>query len=43
MDITTFICFGNTVDAIHAPDFKAPILVAMVGTAQRYTLIQFMY
>jgi len=35
MDITTFICFGNSVDAIHAPDFKAPILVAMVSVTHR--------
>ena len=38
MDITTFICFGNSVDAIHASDFKAPVLVAMVSCAHRYTL-----
>jgi hypothetical protein len=35
MDITTFICFGNSVDAIHAPDFKAPILVAMASVIHR--------
>lgn len=29
MDIITRLCFGTTVDAIHAPDFKAPIIVAM--------------
>lgn len=29
MDITTNLCFGKSIDAIHAPRFKAPILVAM--------------
>lgn len=29
MDIITYLSFGKSVDAIHAPEFKAPILVAM--------------
>lgn len=29
MDIITAFSFGKTVDAIDAPDFKAPILLAM--------------
>lgn len=29
MDVVTYLCFGKSVDAIQAPDFKAPIIVAM--------------
>jgi cytochrome P450 len=29
MDIITYLCFGQSVDAINAPGFKAPIIEAM--------------
>jgi hypothetical protein len=29
MDIVTYLCFGNSVDAINAEGFRAPIIVAM--------------
>ncbi|KIX08873.1 uncharacterized protein Z518_03530 [Rhinocladiella mackenziei CBS 650.93] len=29
IDVITYLCFGNSVDAINAPDHKAPIIVAM--------------
>lgn len=29
MDVITYLCFGKSVDAIDAPGFKAPIIVAM--------------
>jgi hypothetical protein len=29
MDVITYICFGQSVDAINEPDFKAPIVTAM--------------
>ena len=29
MDVVTYLCFGESVDAIHEPRFEAPILVAM--------------
>ena len=29
MDIITYLCFGNSVDALNSPGFKAPIIVAM--------------
>ncbi|KAJ9663462.1 hypothetical protein H2201_005670 [Coniosporium apollinis] len=29
MDVITYLCFGASVDAIEAPDFKAPIIEAM--------------
>ncbi|KAL1989438.1 hypothetical protein VTN49DRAFT_7249 [Thermomyces lanuginosus] len=29
VDVITYLCFGNSVDAINAPDHKAPIIVAM--------------
>jgi cytochrome P450 len=29
MDIVTYLCFGSSVDAINAPEFKAPIIAAM--------------
>lgn len=29
MDVTTHLCFGQSVNAINEPGFKAPIIVAM--------------
>ncbi len=29
MDVITYLCFGQSVDAINEPNFKAPIIVAM--------------
>ena len=29
MDVITYLCFGKSVDAIKAPNFDAPILLAM--------------
>ncbi|QIW97678.1 hypothetical protein AMS68_003196 [Peltaster fructicola] len=34
MDVITYLSFGRSVDAIHAPGFEAPILVAMDASAQ---------
>ena len=29
LDIITYLCFGNSVDAINEPDFHAPIIRAL--------------
>ncbi|KAL2784370.1 cytochrome P450 [Aspergillus keveii] len=29
MDIITYLCFANSVDAVHAPNYEAPIILAM--------------
>ena len=29
MDVVTYLCFGQSMDAINAPEFKAPIIEAM--------------
>src|ERR1700744_98023 len=29
MAVVTYLCYGQSVDAIHAPEFKAPIIEAM--------------
>jgi len=29
MDVITYLCFGQSIDAIDEPDFKAPLVEAM--------------
>ncbi|KAL4879870.1 cytochrome P450 [Aspergillus karnatakaensis] len=29
MDVITYLCFANSVDAVHTPNYKAPIILAM--------------
>ncbi|KAL4805653.1 cytochrome P450 [Aspergillus unguis] len=33
LDIITYLCFANSVDAVHAPAYKAPFIVAMDASA----------
>lgn len=34
MDVITYLCFGKSVDAIEAPEFKSPIIVAMDASVE---------
>ncbi|KAL2819577.1 cytochrome P450 [Aspergillus cavernicola] len=29
LDVITYLCFANSVDAVHAPNYEAPIILAM--------------
>lgn len=40
LDVITYLCFGKAMDAIHEPDYRAPLLVAMDASIPSFKLFK---
>lgn len=40
MDVITYLCFGQDIDAVNEPDFESPLIKAMADGADIITMFK---